>query len=197
MKKHLEFLLIFLKIGASAFGGGYVIIPLVERELVKKRKWITMEEVIDFYTVSQIMPGMIGVNLSIFIGNKLIGPFAGFLAALGFVLPGASIILVVALLISNFADLPVVQNAFTGIRIAVAALILDTVINLIKGVFKNIKGLILYFFVFILSIFPAGILPAFTRSPVFLVLASGLAGLIIFRQKKIANNGDEKSGGQS
>ena len=174
----------FLKIGLFTFGGGYAIIPVIERELVAKKRWITMDEVMDFYTISQIMPGLIGVNLLIFVGNKRKGTLGGFLGAIGFVLPSVTLILLIALFISNFADIPAVQHAFTGIRIAVAALILDTVLKLIKGVFREIRSFLIFFFVFILSIFPGGILPDFMRSPAFLVAASGIAGLIVYRRKK-------------
>ena len=166
-------------------------IPVVERELIKKRAWITMDEVMDYYTISQIMPGMIGVNLSFFVGNKQKGAFAGFLAAMGFVLPGVTLISGVAVFISNFADIPIVQHAFAGVRIAVAALILDTVIKLVKGVFKEWKILLLYIFVFVLSVFPGGLLPAFIKSPAFLVAISGLTGLLIFRQKKPKSPGEQ------
>jgi len=194
MKKNLAILYAFLRIGLFTFGGGYAVIPVVERELIKKRAWVTMDEVIDFFTVSQIMPGLIGVNLSIFIGNKQNGVFAGLLAALGFVLPGVTLITLVALFINNFADIPVVQHAFAGIRIAVAALILDTVISLVKGVFKQWKTLVIYIFVFVLSLLPGGLLPGFIGSPAFLVVSSGLAGLIIFREKKLKPNKNASGG---
>ena len=189
MKEYLKVLWTFLRVGIFTFGGGYAIIPVVERELIKRRAWITMDEVMDFYTISQIMPGMIGVNLSIFIGNKQKGAFAGFLAAVGFVLPGATLITLTALFINNFAEIALVRHAFAGIRIAVAALILDTVIKLVKGVFKDIRTLIVYLIVFVFSVFPAGYVPDFMRSPVFLVLLSGLAGLVIYRQKKAEGPG--------
>jgi len=184
MKEYLNILYAFLRVGLFTFGGGYAMIPVVERELIKKRAWITMDEVMDYYTISQIMPGMIGVNLSFFVGSKRKDAFAGILAALGFVLPGVTLITLVALFISNFADIPIVQHAFAGVRIAVAALILDTVIKLVKGVFKDWKTLVIYIFVFTLSVLPVGILPAFMKSPVFLVVVSGLTGLFIFRRKK-------------
>ena len=185
--EYLKIFWTFLQVGMFTFGGGYAIIPVVERELIKKRAWITMDEVMDYYTVSQIMPGMIGVNLSIFIGNKQKGAFAGFLAAIGFVFPGITLITLIALFINNFTDITAVKNAFAGIRIAVAALILDTVIKLVKGVFKDIKTLLVFLFVFVLSILPGGYLPDFVRSPAFLVALSGLTGLIIYRQKKSEN----------
>jgi chromate transporter len=140
-----------------------------------------MDEVMDFYTVSQIMPGLIGVNLSIFVGNKRKGVFAGILAALGFVLPGVTLITAVSLFISNFTEIDIVKHAFAGVRIAVAALILDTVIKLIKGVFKEWKSLVLFIIVFALSAIPAGVLPAFFTSPAFLVALSGIVGFFMFR----------------
>jgi chromate transporter len=129
---------------------------------------------------------MIGVNLLIFIGNKRKGPFAGFLGALGFILPGVALITIAAVFISNFTDIPVVRHAFAGIRIAVAALILDTVIKLVKGVFRETASLVVYIFVFALSVIPSGVLPAFLQKPWFLVIAAGLAGLVIYRNKKPA-----------
>jgi len=190
MKEYLGIFWAFLNIGMFTFGGGYAMLPVVERELVKKRGWLTMDEVINFYTVSQIMPGMIGVNLLIFIGNKRKNAFAGFLGAMGFILPGVCIITVVALFISNFAEMPVVKHAFAGIRIAVGALILDTVIKLVKGVFEEIKSIIVFIFVFFFSVIPAGLVPAFLKSPAFLVAVSGLVGLLVFRQKKTKSPGD-------
>jgi len=189
MKEYLDIFLAFLKMGSVAFGGGYALIPLVERELVKKRGWITMDEVMDYYTIAQITPGLIAVNLSTFVGYKQKGISGGILATVAFVLPGITIITAVAMFISNFADQPLVLHAFAGIRIAVGALILDTVIKLVKGIFKELKAFVIYFVVFTVSVFPRGVpplgmLPGFVKSPVTLVLASGLVGLLIYRQKK-------------
>ena len=197
MKEYLEIFLAFLKIGCTAFGGGYAIIPLVERELIKKRGWVTMDEVMDYYTIAQITPGLIAINLSTFVGYKQKGVIGGILATMGFVFPGITIITAAALLISNFADLPAVRHAFAGIRIAVGALILDTVIRIVKGIFKDIKALIIYVVVFVISVFPRGVpplgtLPAFLKSPVTLVLVSGLVGLVIYRQKKPPAQGDSR-----
>jgi chromate transporter len=130
----------------------------------------------NYYTVAQITPGIIAVNLSTFVGCKRGGIPGGVLATLGFVLPGVSFVTAVAVFLTNFADLPVVQHAFTGIRVAVCALILNTVIKLVKGVFKDKKAIPLYIAVFALSAF-------WSVSPVPLVVASGLVGLLIFRGK--------------
>jgi len=182
MKVYLELFLVFLKMGCFAFGGGYAMVPLVERELIKKRGWTNLKEVIEWYTIAQITPGVIAVNLSTFVGYKRKGIFGGLLATIGFVLPGASIIVVAALLLNNFADNAIVKHAFAGIRIAVGALILDTVIRLVKGFYKDIKTLLVYVIVFFILVFP--LIPGIIKSPVLLVLASGLVGLFIYRGKK-------------
>jgi chromate transporter len=184
MNECLEIFLAFLKMGCFAFGGGYAMVPLVEREFIKKRGWTNMDEVIEWYTIAQITPGIIAVNLSTFIGYKRKGSLGGILATIGFVLPGVSIIIAAALLLNNFADNAIVKHAFAGIRIAVGALILDTVIRLIKGFVKETKTMVVYFIVLIISLIP--IIPGFIKSPVLLVLASGLAGLFIYREKKSA-----------
>ena len=194
MKGYLELFLAFLKLGCITFGGGYAMIPVVDRELVKKKGWITMDEVMDYYTIAQITPGIIAVNLSTFVGYKQKGHLGGFLATVGFVFPGATLILIAALFISNFTDIPAVQHAFTGIRIAVGALIMDTAIKLVKGFLKDIKALVIYIIVFVLAAFPSGILPTFLKSPVLLVLVSGLAGLFLYRQKKPNPSADTQGG---
>lgn len=184
MKEYLDLFLVFVKLGLITFGGGYAMIPVVDRELIKKRGWINMDEVMDYYTIAQITPGIIAINLSTFVGHKQKGIAGGILATIGFALPGVTIITAIALFISNFMEIPAVRHAFTGIRIAVGALILDTVIKMVKGVFKDIKALVIYLIVFVLSVLPAGIVPALMKSPVLLIIASGLVGLFIYREKK-------------
>ena len=163
--------------GVLTFGGGYAMIPVVERELINKRGWVNMYEVMDYYTIAQITPGIIAVNLSTFVGCKRKGPLGGILATLGFTLPGVSCITVLAIFLAGFAGLPAVKHAFTGIRVAVCALILDTVIKLVRGVFKNKKAVIIWLIVFALS-------AVWSVSPMLLIAASGLLGLLAFRQKK-------------
>ena len=193
MKEYLAILYSFLKVGMFTFGGGYAIIPMIDREIIKRRAWVSMDEVMEYYTVSQIMPGLIGVNLSIFVGNKIKGVLGGFLAAIGFMLPGVILITAAAIFISNLAEIPIVQHAFAGIRIAVGALILDTVIRLVKGIFTKVRTVIVFLVVFAFMIMPKGILPPFMTSPVFLVLGSGLLGLFLYRQKKPPETGESGS----
>ena len=196
MNEYLDLFLTFFKMGAMTFGGGYAMIPVVERELVKKKGWIPIEELMDYYTVGQIIPGILAVNLSTFVGYKRKGAAGGVIAPIAFILPGVTFILAMAIFISNFADIPVVQHAFTGIRLAVGALILDTVIKLVKGALKEAKALTIYLVVFALSMLPAGLapIPAFMKSPVFLVPVAGLVGFFIYRQKKAAPPSASKEG---
>ena len=184
MKEYFEILKAFFSVGIFTFGGGYAIVPVVERELINKRGWVTMDELIDYYTISQITPGLIGVNLSTFVGYKKKGVGGGILATLGYVLPGTILVTIAALFIGSFADIPLVQHAFTGVRIAVGALILDTVVKLVKGVFKKKSSPVIYILVFMISVLPHSIIPSFLKSPVLLVAVSGLAGLWLYRRKK-------------
>jgi len=187
VKRYLEIFLAFFRMGCSTFGGGYAVVPVAERELVKNKGWVTLEEVIDYYTIAQITPGIISVNLATFVGDKLKGPLGGFIATMGFILPGITLAMLAAVFIANFAELAVVQHAFAGIRIAVGALVLDTVIKMMKGAFKDNKAPFIFIVVFAVSVFPRGFIPAFVQSPVFLVLVSGLAGLLIYRRKNHAS----------
>jgi chromate transporter len=182
MKEYLELFLTFLKMGCLTFGGGYAMIPIVERELINKKDWITMEEVMDYYTIAQITPGIIAVNLSTFVGFKKKGPLGGVLTTIGFVLPGITLMVLAAFFIRNIEDYPVVVHAFTGIRVAVGALILDTVIKMMKGIFKDWKTLVIYIAAFLLS-------AIWGFSPMIIVLAAGLAGLFIYRDRSAKKAG--------
>jgi chromate transporter len=133
----LDLVWTFIKIGVSTFGGGYAMVPVLERELIKKKGWITMTEVMDYYTIAQVTPGIIAVNISTFIGYKRLGVKGGVAATVAFTLPGIVFMTVISLFISRFAEYTAVQHAFAGIRIAVGALILDTIRKLILELFKK------------------------------------------------------------
>ena len=168
--------------GCITFGGGYAMIPIVERELIKKKGWVTMDEVMDYYTIAQITPGIIAVNLSTFVGYKRKGPLGGTIATLGFVFPGICFIILTAFFIKNIEDYPAVIHAFAGIRIAVGALILDTVFKMIRGIFKDWKALIIYILSFLASVI-------WGFSPMLIILCAGLAGLFIYRPAAGSKNG--------
>jgi chromate transporter len=174
----------FVKIGSIAFGGGYSIMPIIERELVNGKGWLTMAEVMEYYTIGQITPGVIAVNLASFIGYKR-GKVAGAVfATMGFILPGIMLVTLAALVLQNFNEIPVVQNAFAGIRLVIAALITRTVIMLAggmiqkqRGVLQNVIALAISVICFVLSL-------GWHTSPVMLVIAAGLAGFFCFQPPK-------------
>jgi chromate transporter len=163
----------FIVVGATTFGGGYAIVPVLERELIKKRGWITLDEVLDFFTLAQITPGVIAVNIATFVGCKRKGFIGGLIATIGLVLPGVCLMLIISMFVQHFAEYPLVRHALAGIRLAVCALILDTTIKLFKGFFKDYKSLIISIIAFVLS-------AIFSVSPVYVILGAGLAGFALF-----------------
>ena len=171
MKELFDLFWTFCKIGALTFGGGYAMLPLIQREIVENKKWSTEREILDYYAVGQCTPGVIAVNTATFIGFKLKGIIGGIVATLGVVFPSLIIILIIASFLESFADLSLVQSAFAGIRVAVVALIITTVIKLLKSSIKDYLGVIIAIIAFIISAFIG-------LSPVYVVIAAGLTGFI-------------------
>ena len=172
--KLLSLFLSFAKVGVMTFGGGYAMIPILEREIVENRKWASSEELMDYYAVGQCTPGVIAVNTATFIGYRVAGPAGGVAATLGVVFPSVVIICLIAGILTNFADIPAVKSAFTAIRVCVCVLIFNAVVKLWKGAVKDKAGLVLFLIVFVLSLF-------FDISPVIFVLFCALAGLLLTR----------------
>ena len=170
MKELFDLFWTFCKIGALTFGGGYAMLPLIQREIVENKKWSTEKEILD-YAVGQCTPGVIAVNTATFIGYKLRGIIGGIVATLGVIFPSIVIILIIATFLQNFADLAIVQSAFAGIRVAVVALIITTVVKLIKSSIKDYLGVIIAIIAFVISAFIG-------LSPVYVVIAAALTGFI-------------------
>ena len=170
--KLLSLFLSFAKVGVMTFGGGYAMIPILEREIVDKQGWASSEELMDYYAVGQCTPGVIAVNTATFIGYKIAGPLGGIVATLGVVFPSVVIICIIAGVLTNFADIPAVKSAFTAIRVCVCVLIFNAVLKLWKGAVKDKAGLVLFLIVFILSLF-------FDISPVVFVVMCAMAGLLL------------------
>ena len=172
--KLLSLFLSFAKVGVMTFGGGYAMIPILEREIVENHKWASSEELMDYYAVGQCTPGVIAVNTATFIGYKVAGLAGGVAATLGVVFPSVVIICLIAGILTNFADIPAVKSAFAAIRVCVCVLIFNAVVKLWKGAVKDKAGLVLFLIVFVLSLF-------FDISPVIFVLFCALAGLVLTR----------------
>ena len=173
MKEYLQILWAFIKVGALTFGGGYAMLPILQRDIVEHNKWATDEEVMDYYAMAQCLPGIIMVNTSVFIGRHRKGTLGGVVAGLASALPSLVIITVIATFLTAFADYPIVQNAFAGIRACVVVLIANAVIKLWKSAMVDWKSIVIVFL-------PVFALSAFTGvSPILLVVAAALAGIII------------------
>jgi chromate transporter len=147
--------------------------------LVEKKQWVTMDEVMDYFAISQCTPGIIAVNAATFVGYKRKGIAGGIFATLGLVIPSFLIISAIALSLENFSRIEAVQHAFAGIRVAVGALILDAVVKLFKGSVKDIAAILICAAAFLLSV-------VFKTSPVWIVFAAALAGFLLYRPKKKA-----------
>lgn len=162
----------FARIGVLTFGGGYAMIPMLERELVERHGWATNEELMDYYAVGQCTPGVIAVNTATFVGHKLAGDIGGIIASLGVVFPSFVIISVIAKILSGFADNSFVKSAFSGIRVCVCVLIFNSVLKLYKKAVIDKVTFALFFCVIVLSFF-LGI------SPVIFVLAAAILGIVV------------------
>ena len=171
MKELFDLFWTFCKIGALTFGWVYAKLPLIQREIDENKKWSTEKEILDYYAVGQCTPGVIAVNTATFIGYKLRGIIGGIVATLGVIFPSIVIILIIATFLQNFADLAIVQSAFAGIRVAVVALIITTVVKLIKSSIKDYLGVIIAIIAFVISAFIG-------LSPVYVVIAAALTGFI-------------------
>ena len=184
MKELLELYLAFLRIGAVNFGGGYAMLPLLERDLVETRGWTTTDDLTDYFAIGQCTPGIIALNVATFIGSRRRGVAGAIAATVGFVTIPIVIILIIATFLQGFADMPVVQNAFAGIRVCVCVLIAQAVLRLWKKSVVDGLSFALYLAVFLLTAF-SGILPLAIPAAV-LVILSGALGVIIgsLRDKK-------------
>ena len=174
MKILWQLFLAFARVGVMTFGGGYAMIPILEREIVDRHGWATEEELMDYYAVGQCTPGVIAVNTATFIGNKLLGTIGGIIATLGMVFPSLVIITVIAGILTNFAEVPAVKSAFAGIRVCVCVLIFNAVLKLWKKAVVDKVTLALFLGVFLLSVF-------FDISPIVFVVFCAAAGIVLTR----------------
>ena len=192
MKQYLDLFFTFSKIGVCTFGGGYAMLPILQRELVDNKGWATEEELADYYAVGQCTPGVIAVNTATFVGYNQMGWLGGVVATLGVVFPCLVIIMAIAAFLSNFMHLDVVVHAFNGVRAGVVALIFSSVLKLLNTSLVDWKTRLIYVVVLLLGAvgvwapMPGGALGQVLGalcSPVFLVVVSGLVGLAIYGKK--------------
>ncbi len=179
LKQFLELYLAFVKIGAFTFGGGLAMMPIMQRELIEKRGWITEEEIIDYFAIGQSTPGIIAVNVATFVGYKRLGVLGGIIGTLGVVTPSWVIIMLLAGAISSVDKYPLAQKALKGINVAVAALLTSVIVKFSKKTIKNIWNAVFMFLAFALIYF-------LKVQSVWIILASLVIGSLItlYKQKK-------------
>ncbi len=127
----------FFKVGSLTFGGGLAMLPLIQEEVVEKQKWVSEEEIVDVFAISQSVPGVIAINSSIFIGNKVAKIPGAVVAAFGVILPAFLSIILILIALLRFQSNVYVEKALSGIRAASAGLILLSAIKLGKNILKN------------------------------------------------------------
>lgn len=172
LKTLLKLFIIFFKMGAVCFGGGYALLPIIKREIVQKYQYSTEEEIANYFAVGQCTPGVIAANVATFIGHKQCGVLGGIFATLGFVAPSIIIIAIIATFFRNFAQYEIIKHAFAGIRICVCVLIINAVISFGKKSVIDKSTAILCAVVFLFS--------AFTDiSPAVLVIICGIIGVVL------------------
>ena len=176
MNKFVKLYISWFKIGLFTFGGGYAMIPMIQKEIVDKHRWVTAEDILNYYAISQCTPGAIAVNLSTFIGGKIGGFFGALISTLGVITPSIIIISIIAAFLSNFSSLEIVKHALAGIQIAVCVLMFGAVKNLFKTSIVDIPSLLICLVAFLLAYF--------TNIPtVLLVILAAVFGYVFYTYK--------------
>ncbi len=181
MKQYLKLFALFARIGACTFGGGYAMLPILQREIVETRGWATDEELTDYYAIGQCTPGIIAINTATFIGYRVLGIAGGIVATLGVVFPSLVIITIIAAFLKSFAEVALIQHAFAGIRACVSVQILNSVLKLRKSTVLDAPTTVIFVLVLALMLFanfgnPTGVV-SWLLSPAVLVILAGLVGL--------------------
>ena len=171
-RKMLSLFTTFFKIGLFTFGGGYAMIPLIEREAAEKHRWIEEDEILEIVALAESTPGPIAVNAATFIGCRQAGFLGAFAATFGVVLPSFSVLFLVSLVYDAFAEARAVRYAFFGIRACVVALILRSVIRMAKKCKKSLPAYLIAAGAFAVSVFT-------DLSAVLIVLAAAVTGLVL------------------
>lgn len=181
-RRMIELFVTFFKIGAFTFGGGYAMIPLIQKEVVDNKKWVTDDDILEIIAIAESTPGPIAINSATFIGYRTCGFFGSFFATLGVVLPSFVIILIIAYLLKGFADLKVVKYAFFGIRAGVLALLLKS----FWGMFKKCPKKVVSYAIALLA-FAASVL---SLNTLIIIISAAVIGLVtsIITAKKEAES---------
>ncbi|MCR5106581.1 MAG: chromate transporter [Lachnospiraceae bacterium] len=170
--KKKDLFITFAKIGLFTFGGGYAMIPLIQKEVVDNKKWVSDKDILDVVAIAESTPGPIAVNAATFIGKKVAGPAGALMATIGVVLPSFVIIVAISFVLETFQHLRIVQYAFRGIRAGVLALILKALFTLLKQCKKDVFSIALMSLTFAASVF-------LDINAIILIICCGVMGIIV------------------
>ena len=187
-KELFKLFIAFFKIGALTFGGGYAMLPMLEREVVMKHKWATMEDLMDYFAIGQCTPGVIAVNTATFIGYKKYGNIGGIVATMGVICPSIIIISLIASVLSMIYENPVVQHAFAGIGVAVCAILVQAILKIGKAGLSDWFTWAVAAVAFVLSMF-------FDVSTILIVIIAGASAMVyksVIERAKAQKGGDGK-----
>lgn len=173
---YLKLFLTFLKIGAFTFGGGYAMIPMIQKEIVDKNHWIEDKDILDITAIAESTPGPIAVNSATFVGGKIAGFWGSFFATLGVVIPSFVIIYLISFVLKQFESLQIVQYAFFGIRAGVLALIVQACYSMFQQCEKNI-------FAYILMLFSFSAVSLFNVNVLYVILIDAICGIVFIYWK--------------
>lgn len=167
MKELFNLFKSFFMIGAFTFGGGYAMLPMLEKEVVNKHQWATMEEISNYFAIGQCTPGIIAVNTATFVGYKQKKNIGGIVATIGVVTPSVIIITILSAILQQIFDYPIVKSAFVGISVAVCALLIQALWKLAKSGIKDV-------YTAIVALSSAAVSVFLKLSPIIIVLAVGV-----------------------
>lgn len=185
LKTLFELYYTFAKIGTFTIGGGLAMMPMMERELIQNKGWISEEDLLDYYAIGQSTPGIVAVNVATFVGFRQAGILGGIFATFGMVTPSLVIIMILAGLINSISDYPYVQKALNGINVAVAALLTSVVVKFAKKTIKNVVNVLCMAIAFVLVFF--------LKVPSFWIIITALLIGVLLSLKKVKNQKtDEK-----
>jgi chromate transporter len=173
IKNLWELFCVFFKIGAVTFGGGLAMLPIIEKELVVKRDWISKEKLLDYFAIGQVTPGIIAVNVATFLGYSRAGVFGACLATLGVVTPSIIIISIIAKFLAGFSDIIYVKKALAGINVVVSALLVKVLWGFRKNIFKSFLSIVMFVFAFVGITF-------LDFNTIIVVIISILCGVVYF-----------------
>ncbi len=174
IRKYADLFSIFFKIGAFTFGGGYAMIPLIEKEIVDKRGWVEKAEIVDLFAIAQTIPGAIAINTSSLIGYKVTGKKGALVSTFGVILPSFLIISIIAAFFTQIADYPQVKAIFTGITASVVALILTASINITRAAVQDKLTLVI-------TVLTVVSIVLFDINPIFIILLGAVPGLVVYK----------------